>query len=121
MVLKFSQESLQNSGLQLTFQFEQLFNFISAFFTVKQSAGDGRSREDDRGGLTSPPLPPHTPISIITLHAQRKRGKVIGVGVLILYTTVYVCGPKKIELYFSDHSPFQTFAVGLLVEFIDWL
>ena len=50
-----------------------------------------------------------------TPHAQREQGKVIGVDVHI-----YVCGPKK----FFNHtlaidSPFQTYAVGLLVEFID--
>ena len=38
---------------------------------------------------------------IITPHAQRKRGKVIGVGVHII--CLYVCGPKKkFESYFSD-------------------
>ena len=57
-----------------------------------------------------------TRIPIFTPHAQRERGKVIGLGVL-----VYVCGQKK----YLNHTlvidlPFQTFAVGLLVEFIDW-
>ena len=42
----------------------------------------------------------------VTQHAQRERGKVIGVGV-----HVYVCGTITID------SPFQTFAVGLLVKF----
>ena len=38
---------------------------------------------------------------LITLHAQRERGKVIGVGVHI--QCLYVCGPKKkFESYFSD-------------------
>ena len=48
----------------------------------------------------------------ITPHVQCERGKVIGCGVHI-----YVCGRKK---YLKEiDSPFQTFAVGLLVEFID--
>ena len=46
-----------------------------------------------------------------------EQSKVIGVGVHI-YVYIYVCGPKKFESYFSIDSPFQTFAVGLLVEFI---
>ena len=54
-------------------------------------------------------------LSIFTPHAQHEQGKVIGCGVHI-----YVCGRKK---YFNRtleiDSPFQTFAVGLLVEFID--
>ena len=34
--------------------------------------------------------------------------------------TVYVCGQKKyLNRTFAIDSPFQTFAVGLLVEFID--
>ena len=33
-----------------------------------------------------------SPYQLITPHAQRERGKVIGVGVLIYK---YVCGPKK--------------------------
>ena len=53
--------------------------------------------------------------TFITLHAQCERGKVIGVGVHI-----YVCGPKKIlNRILAIDSPFQTCAVGLLVEFID--
>ena len=52
---------------------------------------------------------------VITPHAQRERGKVIGVGVHI-----YVCGPKKnLNRTLAIDSPFQTYAVGLLVEFID--
>ena len=50
---------------------------------------------------------------IITPHAQRERGKVIDVSVLIY---IYMLWTKKIY-----YSPFQTFAVGLLVEFIDCL
>ena len=33
--------------------------------------------------------------------ARAAQGKVIGIAVHI-YIYVYVCGPKKIELYFSD-------------------
>ena len=56
---------------------------------------------------------------IITPHAQRERGKVIGVGVHI-YICLYVCGPKQfLNRTLAIHSPFQTYAVGLLVEFID--
>ena len=52
---------------------------------------------------------------IITPHAQRERGKVIDRGV-----HVYVCGRKKnLNRTLEIDSPFQTFAVGLLVEFID--
>ena len=47
-----------------------------------------------------------------TPHAQYKRGKVIGVG-------IYVCGQKKLNRTLAIDSPFQTFAVRLLVEFID--
>ena len=38
----------------------------------------------------------------ITPHAQRERGKVIGLGVV-----VYVCGQKKFESYFSDRLTFS--------------
>ena len=34
-----------------------------------------------------------TNVFVVTLHAQRKRGKIIGVGVHIY---IYVCGPKQI-------------------------
>ena len=55
---------------------------------------------------------------VFTPHAQRERGKVIGVGVHIL--CLYVCGPKKkLNRTLAIDSPFQTYAVGLLVEFID--
>ena len=58
---------------------------------------------------------------IITLHAQSERGKVIGCGVHIyIYIYIYVCGRKKyLNRTLEIDSPFQTFAVGLLVEFID--
>ena len=40
----------------------------------------------------------------------------IGLGVL-----VYVCGQKKnLNRTLAIDLPFQTFALGLLVEFIDW-
>ena len=61
--------------------------------------------------------PSHAPsyfILIITQHAQPERGKVIGVGVHI---DIYVCGQNKILIVtLAIDSPFQTFAVGLLVE-----
>ena len=56
---------------------------------------------------------------IVTPHAQRERGKVIGRGVHI-YIYIYVCGRKKNLNRTSEiDSPFQTLTVGLLVEFID--
>ena len=50
-----------------------------------------------------------------TPHVQREQGKVIRVGVHIY---------MFVDQFFLNHtlaidSPFQTFAVGLLVEFID--
>ena len=46
----------------------------------------------------------------------------IGVGVHIyiyVYIYIYVCGPKKyLNRTLAINSPFQTFAVGLLVEFM---
>ena len=54
---------------------------------------------------------------IFTPHAQRERGKVIDRGVHIY---IYVCEQKKnLNRTLEIDSPFQTFAVGLLVEFID--
>ena len=50
-------------------------------------------------------------------HAQRERGKVIGVGVLI-YIYMFV-DKKNLNRTLAIDSPFQTYAVGLLVEFID--
>ena len=32
---------------------------------------------------------------------------------------IYVCGQKKLNSTVAIDSPFQTFAVGLLVEFVD--
>ena len=55
--------------------------------------------------------------NVITPHAQRERGKVIGRGVHIY---IYVCGRKKnLNRTLEIDSPFQTLTVGLLVEFID--
>ena len=48
---------------------------------------------------------------------QRKRGKVIGVGVHI-YVYMFV-DVKYLNRTLEIDSPFQTFAVGLLVEFRD--
>ena len=59
----------------------------------------------------------HNPV-IITPHAQHERGKMIGVGVLI-YIYMLVDPPKKLNCTLVIHSHFQTFTVGLLVEFID--
>ena len=59
---------------------------------------------------------------LITPHAQRERGKVIGRGVHIYYNNyIYnVCGRKKnLNRTLEIDSPFQTLTVGLLVEFID--
>ena len=48
------------------------------------------------------------------------RGYVIGSGVHIYIIYIYVCGRKKyLNRTLAIDSPFQTFAVGLLVEFID--
>ena len=56
-----------------------------------------------------------TPPPIITPKVQCERGKVIDRGVHI-----YVCGRKKyLNRTLEIDSPFQTFTVGLLVEFID--
>ena len=54
---------------------------------------------------------------LITPHTQRERGKVIGLGVLI-----YIClwTKKNLNRTLAIDLPFQTFAVGLVIEFIDW-
>ena len=61
--------------------------------------------------------------TVITPHAQRVQGKVISVGVYMsiytVYISVYMFVDQKIELYLTIDLPFQTFAVGLLVKFID--
>ena len=52
---------------------------------------------------------------LITPHALRERGKVIG-----CMWCPYVCGRKKyLNRTLEIDSTFQTFAAGLLVEFID--
>ena len=58
---------------------------------------------------------------ITTPHAHaRARGHVIGTGVHIRYVGIYVYGQKKsLNRTLAIDSPFQTFAVGLLVEYID--
>ena len=53
--------------------------------------------------------------AVITPHAQHERGKVIGRGVHICLWTKKKILNRTLEI----DSPFQTFAVGLLVEFID--
>ena len=55
-------------------------------------------------------------IIIITPHAQRERGKVIGCDVHIY---MFVDEKKNLNRTLEIDSPFQTFTVGLLVEFID--
>ena len=59
--------------------------------------------------------------TFITPQAQRERGKVIGRGVHIyIYIHIYVCERKKnLNRTLEIDSPFQTFAVGLLVQFIN--
>ena len=52
----------------------------------------------------------------VTPHAQRERGKVIGCGVHIY---MFVDEKNYLNRTLKIDSPFQTFAVGLLVEFID--
>ena len=50
---------------------------------------------------------------LITPHAQREWGKVIGVGVLI-YIYIYIClwTKKNLNRTLATDSPFQTFVVG---------
>ena len=55
---------------------------------------------------------------LVTPHAQRERGKVIGCGVHI-YIHICLWTKKYLNRTLEINSPFQTFAVGLLVEFID--
>ena len=55
-----------------------------------------------------------------TPHVQCERGKVIISCGVHIYIFIYVCGRKKyLNRTLEIDSPFQTFAVGLLVEFID--
>ena len=54
---------------------------------------------------------------IVTPHIHALAGGyVIGAGVHI---HICVCGQKKLNCTLAIDSPFQTFTVGLLVEFID--
>ena len=55
-------------------------------------------------------------IWIVTPHAQRERGKVIGRGVHIY---IYLWSKKNLNRTLEIDSPFPTLTVGLLVEFID--
>ena len=43
-------------------------------------------------------------INVVTPHAQRERGKVIGLGVLVY---IYMFVVKKFESYFSDRLTFS--------------
>ena len=58
---------------------------------------------------------------VITPHTQRERGKVIGVGVHIYNMCMYnmFVVQDKFDSTIAIDSPFQTFTVGHLVEFID--
>ena len=56
-------------------------------------------------GGKSQGAPPSVCITV-TPHAQRERGKVIGLGVLV-YIYICVCGQKKFESYFSDRLTFS--------------
>ena len=47
----------------------------------------------------------------------RERGKVIGVGIHYVY--MFVDQKKNLNRTLAIDSPFQTYAAGLLVEFID--
>ena len=64
------------------------------------------------------PYPQYNTLFIITPHAQRERGKVIGRGVHI-YIYMSVVEEKNLNRTLEIDSPFQTLIVGLLVEFID--
>ena len=57
------------------------------------------------------------PLDLIVTRA-RKVAKVIGVGFQKIYVYMFV-DQKKLNCTLAIDSPFQTFAVGLLVEFID--
>ena len=59
-------------------------------------------------------------IYVITIHyypaCAARAGEMIGIGV-----HVYVCDKNNLNRTLAINSPFQTFAVGLLIEFIDLL
>ena len=44
---------------------------------------------------------------MLIAHVQRKRGKVIGVGVHYVCMCLYACEQKKFESYFSDRLTFS--------------
>ena len=52
---------------------------------------------------------------LVTPHAQRERGKVICVGVHIMFVDQNIFLNRTLAIT----SPFKTFALGLLVEFVD--
>ena len=61
---------------------------------------------------------------LITLHAQRERGEVIGVGVHLyinVYIGMFVDKTTTLNRTSAIDSPLQTFMVGLLIEFIDYI
>ena len=53
----------------------------------------------------------HTYVSfqtVLLLPARAsEQGKVLGVGVHIMFIYIYVCGPKKFESYFRDRLTFS--------------
>ena len=56
---------------------------------------------------------------LFSLHAhERTGGYVIGAGVHYIYI-LWLWSKKNLNRTLAIDSPFQTFAVGLLVEFID--
>ena len=56
-------------------------------------------------------------IYFTTMQAQPEQGKVIGVGVHIYIICLWT--KKKLKRTLAIDSPFQTFMIGLLIEFID--
>ena len=54
---------------------------------------------------------------LFTPHAERERSKVI--GVVSIYSIIMYGPPQNFNRTLVIDSPFQSFAVGLLVEFID--
>ena len=103
-------KSSMDTDKQCIYQNEErrITNFSGKMYLLSGSSiSDYRYRVIESSSLVSVVFPPH---------AQRERGergKVIGCG-------VHVCGRKKyLNRTLEIDSPFQTFAVGLLVEFID--
>ena len=57
---------------------------------------------------------------LLTPHAQRERGKVIGIGVHIYKMFIYVRGQKKLNRTLAiDSPPYQKFVIGLLMKVTD--